>query len=108
MVEQLSRHFYHDEVEALQRSWTPRLDGRRQDIVYEGRPLLIDGRAQVADDVSIRLVADKVADILLYTDDSGHYREYRVFPLKNSFILGLGSLIRGIKEGLTYMGRGAE
>lgn len=103
---QLNRPLYHDEVEALQRSWTPRSDGRRRDIFYEGRPLLLNGRPQVADDVLIRLISDNRAVLLLQNDGSS--QEYRVIPEKNRFMLRFGSLMRGIKDGLTYMGRGAD
>ena len=104
---QLNRHLYHDEMEALQRNWTPRLDGRREDITYEGRPLLLKGRPQVADDVYIRLIYDNVAYLDLFQGDHP-FQEYRVIPERNRFILGVGALIRGIKEGLIYMGRGAD
>lgn len=107
MAEQLNRYLYHDEVEALQRSWTPSPDGRRENITYEGRPLLLNGRPQVADDVYIRLVTENWAYISLTQGDKP-LMEYKVFPERSRLVLGFISLIRGIKEGLTYMGRGAE
>ncbi len=93
---QLNRYLYHDEVEALERSWTPRPDGVREDIIYEGRALLLNGQPKIADDVYIRLITDNRAELILFQE--GHpFREHSVVPEKSAVLLKGGLIVNRIK-----------
>lgn len=86
----LGRYLHHDEMEALQRRWTPRQDGDREDIVHEGRVLLAKGRPQIADDVVVRLLDSNIA-VIFSTGQTEDYR-YTVLPQRNRLIAKLSNI----------------
>lgn len=93
----LHRQVYRNERGALRRHWTPDPSGRRKDIVNNGRPILVDGRVQIADDVELNPVSHGAWVIL--RRETGQTWRYSVNPERNWLLIEAVDLARRIRSG---------
>lgn len=103
---QLTRPVYRTERDALKKRWVPNTGGIPGDLVRNGRPLIVDGRILIADDVELRPEGGKGAFLVLRDPFEGRTRTTR-FVLteeKGRLRLGMEALIRNIDDRLSTFG----